>query len=118
MIKNKLLRFYLICLTAAGVLIHFFGALKLFQLDVPQANHLIMLIVDSLVVFGLLKRSTWGYWLAILLYIQQSFMQPYCAYQNYLFTGAVYQLILTSPLVIIALVILAVNKQLFVQRGN
>jgi hypothetical protein len=117
-IQNKLLRFYPICLTAVGVFIHFFGALKLFQPDVPQISHLIMLIVDSLVVFALLRRSAWGYWLAILLYIQQSIMQPYWAYQNYLSTGAVYQLVLTSPLVIIALAILTMNKHLFVQENK
>ena len=69
MTRDKLLFYYPIALTAIGILIHLFGTLQLFQPEVPQLNHAIMLTIDFLVVLGLLKRTAWGYWLAILLYV-------------------------------------------------
>lgn len=115
MTKAKLLYYYPIALTAIGVGIHFFGTLGLFQLETPQANHALMFIIDILVVIGLSKRTDWGYWLAVFLYIQQSIMQPYWAYQNFLQGMGLFQLLVTSPLVVASLAVLALNKRLFVR---
>lgn len=117
MTKAKLLYCYPVTLTAIGIGIHFFGTLGLFQLDVPQANHALMLVIDILVVIGLSKRANWGYWLGVFLYIQQSIMQPYWAYQNFLQGMGLFQLLVTSPLVVAALLILVFNKKLFVKSA-
>lgn len=111
-IKNKLLWIYPVFLTSIGIVIHFLGFLKLYQLEVNQINHFIMLIIDILVVFGLLKKYAFGYYLAIFLYIQQSIMQPYWGYQN----NSLYQIIIVSLFVITALFILIFNKNIFLSN--
>jgi hypothetical protein len=95
--------------------IHLFGTLSLFQIEGPRALHALMLTIDLLVVIGLLKKTAWGYWLAVLLYVEQSTMQPYWGYQAVIQGFGLYQLIVVCPLVIIALVVLAFNKKLFVR---
>ena len=112
---TKLLYWYPIALTAIGVGIHFFGTLGLFQREVSIATHAILLTIDLLVVIGLLKRTAWGYWLAVLLYIDQSIMQPYLGYQAFIQGLGLYQLLVVCPLVMTALVVLAFNKKLFVR---
>ena len=111
---TRLLYSYPIILTAIGVGIHFFGAIGLFQIEGPRILHAIMLTVDILVVIGLSKRTRWGYWLAILLYTEQSIMEPYWGYLSFT-QGSWYQLAVVCPLVIAALAILAFNKRLFVR---
>lgn len=89
----------------------------MFQLEVPRANHAFMLVIDFFVVLGLLRRSLLGYWLAILLYVEQSIMQPFWAYESFVEDhGRLFQLLVTSPLVIAALLVLIFNKPLFVKR--
>jgi hypothetical protein len=107
---------YPIMLSAIGVGIHFLGTLGLFQLEVHRLAHLIMFIIDFMVVLGLLKKSKRGYLLAILLYIEQSIMQPYWAYLSFIAGFGIFQLLVTSPLVIIALIILIFNKSLFIKK--
>lgn len=114
---TRLLYWFPIVLSAIGVGIHFFGTLAMFQLEVPRVNHAVMLIIDFMVVVGLLRRTPWGYWLAILLYIEQSIMQPYWAYIAYVEGHGLFQLLVTSPLVITALLVLALNKALFIKRN-
>jgi hypothetical protein len=111
----RLLFWYPIALTTIGVGIHLFGTLGLFQLHVLRVVHVVMLIVDLLVVIGLLKKTKWGYWLAILLYIEQSIGQPYWSYQGFGHDGALFQLLVVCPLVIAALAVLVFNKRLFVK---
>jgi uncharacterized membrane protein len=117
---GRLFYWYPIVVSALGIGIHFFGTLRLFQREVPQANHIIMLIIDMLVVIGLLKRTTWGYWFAVLLYIQQSTMQPYWAYQAYMQGKdfGLFQVMITSPAVIAALFVLVFNKRLFIKKSQ
>lgn len=108
--------FYPIMLSAIGVGIHFLGTLKIFQLDVPRNVHKFMLCIDLLVVIGLLYRNIWGYRLGILLYFQQSIFQPYWGYQAWVTRHELFQLLVTSPSVIFALLILLFNKSLFVDE--
>lgn len=68
-----------------------------------------------MVVIGLCKRTVWGYWLAIFLYIEQSIMQPYWGYEAFVEGQGLFQLLLTSPAVIAGLIILAFNMKLFVR---
>jgi len=111
-----LLYYYPICISAIGVAIHFFGMLGLFQLEVPRILHVIMFVLDLAVVIGLLRKWSWGYWLAILLYVQQSIMQPIWAYNAYQQGLGLFQLLVTSPLVISALFILIFNKNLYIKH--
>ena len=113
---TRLLFWYPIALTVIGVGIHLFGTLGLFQLEVLRMVHVVMLIADMLVVIGLLKKTAWGYWLAIFLYIEQSIGQPYWAYQAFLRNGNLYQFLVVCPLVIVALVVLVLNRKLFIKR--
>jgi hypothetical protein len=94
---TTLLYSYPIALSAIGIGIHFFGTLGLFQLGVSVPMHALMLTIDLLVVIGLWKKTACGYWLAILLYIEQSIMQPYWAYQSYIKGLGLFQLLVTSP---------------------
>jgi hypothetical protein len=80
---TKSIRFYPIILTAIGVVIHGFALLGLAISNTPNWLHGLMLIVDSTVVAGLIKKKIWGYALAIALYIQQVIFQIYWAYQGY-----------------------------------
>ena len=101
-----------------GIVIHSLGLLDLiphplFILD------LLMLCIDILVVYGLIKKTTWGYWLAIALYLQQSLMQPYWAYQKYVshfYIVHPIEYFVASILVISSLLILVFNKQYFVNH--
>ena len=88
MIKDKRLKLFIWCypiaLTFIGVIIH---AVGLFGFQVYLTSdfilHLVMLLTDSLVVIGLYRQKWWGYWLAVMLYCQQSICQPYWAYKNF-----------------------------------
>lgn len=115
---TRLLFWYPIALTAIGVGIHSFGTLGLFQLEVYRMVHAVMLLADMLVVSGLLKKTVWGYWLAVLLYIEQSIGQPYWAYHAFLQDGTLFQLLVVCPLVIMALVVLVFNRKLFIKRPS
>jgi hypothetical protein len=113
MTKMKWLYVFPVVLTSIGIGIHLLGGLKLFQLDVPWFAHAIMLLVDALVVIGLLQQSRWGYWLGVLLYIQQSIMQPYWGFQAYLQGGNIYLLVAVSSLCVASLITLLFNRGLF-----
>lgn len=114
---NRCLYLYPIVLTVVGVGIHFFGMLRLFQLEVSGLAHTVMFAIDLLVVVGLFRKSTFGYWLAILLYSEQSIMQPYWAYHAYIEGQGLFQILVTCPLVIGALFILISNKPLFLKNA-
>jgi hypothetical protein len=60
---------------AMGLVIHGLGLFNL----IPHPSFitdLFMVCIDSLVVYGLVQKTAWGYWLAVSLYLQQSVMQP------------------------------------------
>jgi hypothetical protein len=72
---RKMAYFFPIALTSCGILIHACGLLGIEYHHNSFLAHLIMLIVDISVVLGLLLKSSWGYWLGILLYIEQVYIQ-------------------------------------------
>jgi|GEM_PF-3263593 len=113
---NRALYLYPITLSAIGVVIHFLGILRLFQLDVSIPIHVALFAIDLLVVIGLVRKTKWGYWLAVLLYVEQSIMQPILAYKAFMQGLGLFQLLVTSPLVIGALIILVFNKRLFYEQ--
>lgn len=118
MTMAHILRAFPIALTALGVIIHTCGIFDVlpqttFELD------LLMLCIDFIVLLSLLLRITLGYYLAIFLYIQQSIMQPYWAYQKYLmqtFSINPIEVFITPILVFLSLIILIKNRNMFI--GN
>ncbi len=115
----KFIRFFPISVVALGVIIHALGIVNV----VPQTTILLdltMFVVDFLVCYGLIKRKAWGYYLAIILFLQQSIMQPIWSYNKYIINFFVIHKIeyFISPiLVILSLIILVFNKNLFVKKG-
>ncbi len=106
-----------------GIVIHTLGLLTL----IPHPRVILdlsMLIIDILVVYGLIKKTTWGYYLAIVLYLQQSIMQPYWGYLGYVsnfFIVHPAEHIIAPMLVMLSLLLLIANKNNFVHsttRGN
>ena len=110
------MRFIPIVITFIGIIIHIVGLLNLISHpDFP--TDLLMLSVDSIVTYGLIKKKFWGYWLAIILYCQQSLMQPYWAYEKYISNFYIIHPIeyFIAPILVIAsLIILLFNKRQFV----
>ena len=102
-----------IFIACVGIVIHLLGITKVLIIADLHAD-IIMFLLDSLVVYGLLKRKKWGWWLAVLLFLQQSIMQPYWAYKKYLI--GVYALhlaeIFIAPIIVcLCLSILLLNKK-------
>ncbi len=112
------MRFFPISVAALGVIIHALGIMNI----LPQTTILLdigMFVVDFLVCYGLIKRKSWGYYLAIILFLQQSIMQPIWAYNKYVINFFVIHEIeyFISPiLVILSLIILVFNKNLFIKK--
>ena len=105
-----------IILSIIGIYIHAMGLLNLIPAPVFLVD-LLMLFTDLLVAYGLIKKTLWGYWLAVALYLQQSFMQPYWAYEKYISNFFILHPIeyFVSPILVIAsLFILLLNKRKFV----
>ncbi len=97
-----------------GVGIHTLGLLDF----IPHPSVLAdtcMLLIDLLVAYGLIKKTRWGYYLALILFLQQSIMQPYWAYQKYI-SGFVIlhpvELFIAPLLVISCFIILIFNKKI------
>lgn len=114
----KFIRFFPISVAALGVIIHALGIVNV----VPQTTLLldmIMFAIDFLVCYGLINKKPWGYYLAIILFLQQSIMQPIWAYNKYILNFFVIHKIeyFISPiLVILSLVILVFNKSIFINK--
>ncbi|USO02075.1 MAG: hypothetical protein H6850_03095 [Alphaproteobacteria bacterium] len=68
-------------MTTLGIIIHILGILDFINKTTIEMD-CIMLMIDVLIVYGLVQRKNWGYYLALGLYLQQSIMQPYWAYQS------------------------------------
>ena len=111
---TKFLYAYTILLTCLGVFIHAFGLLGLEYGSSPSWLHLVMLSIDSTVVIGLMVRSLWGWWLGVILFIQQVICQTYWLYQSGGLDAPWIQ-IPVPLLCLAALVILLLNKCTFVQ---
>jgi hypothetical protein len=106
---------YPILLTSIGVTIHAFGLLGIEYCNAPAWIHFIMLSVDSAVVVGLILKSSWGWWLAIALFIEQVILQTYSLHQlGWLETSLPLQ-IPVPLLCLTALIILILNKNKFIR---
>jgi hypothetical protein len=103
-----IIEFTPIIVALMGVVIHFLGIFKILIIA-PLKVDLAILIIDLLVAYGLYSRRKWGWNLAILLFIQQSIMQPYWAiknYQNSFFVVYPIEGFIASILVVLSLFIL------------
>ncbi len=75
MITENKLRYYPALLAFIGILIHLSA---LYGHPIGEAtllNHVLMFIVDVVVFWGLIYRTSWGYWCAVILFLQQSIFQ-------------------------------------------
>lgn len=118
MTRLSFLRGIPIAVTAIGICIHVLGVAGLF-VQTSFIHDLIMLGIDCFVLTGLLRRTAWGYYLAVGLYIQQSVMQPYWAYKSYLaeyFFIHPMVLFLAPIVVMTSLIILLTNKVAFIRH--
>ncbi len=78
-----------------------------------------MLITDVATLVGLILRQSWGYYLAIILFLQQSLMQPYFAYKRYLtgfFMVHPVEWFVVPGLVIGCFFLLIINRNQFVNE--
>jgi hypothetical protein len=112
---KKILYAYPILLTSCGIFIHAFGLFGIEYGSCPAWLHLIMLSIDSAVVIGLILKSSWGWRLGVVLFVQQVICQTYWLHQSgWLHTSLRLQLPVPS-LCLAALIILLFNKNKFVQ---
>lgn len=105
-------------LTIIGIIIHFLGLFRILQITTMQFDAL-MLIIDIVTAYGLFKRYSFGYYLAIILYIEQSIMQPFWSYKA--FKAKIYIIhpiehFLPSLLVLSCLFILITSKEVFLNQ--
>lgn len=114
---TRVLYYYPIALAGIGTCLHLLGTVGLFQPELPRGLHMIMYAIAIVVVIGLFAKSFCAYWLAILLFIEQSVMQPYWGYQSFS-QGSFFQILVVWPLVIAALGILVFNQRIFVQTSS
>lgn len=110
-------RNFLIFITMMGAIIHILGLLNI----IPHPTLIVdlsMLFIDLLVIYGLIRKVVWSYYLAVALYLQQSIMQPYWSYHKYT-NGFIIihpmEYFLAPFIVILALTILIFNKNHFVE---
>ncbi len=118
MSMTHILRAFPIALTALGVIIHICGIFDVLSQTTFEMD-LLMFCVDSLVLLSLFLRITWGYSLAICLYVQQSIMQPYWAYQKYVIqTFSIHPIegFITPILVWMSLIVLIKNRNIFIKN--
>lgn len=109
---------YPILLTSCGIFIHALALLGVEYGSSPAWLHLVMLSVDSAVVVGLLLKHSWGWWLAVVLFIQQVICQTYWLYQSGWLESS-FRLQIPVPLLcLIALFILIFNKNKFIRMSH
>lgn len=112
-----MITFIPIIVALIGVLIHLLGMLQILKIASFNAD-IMMFIVDLLVVYGLIMRKKWGWYLATILFIQQSIMQPYWAYQNYIYGFFIVHPVersIPTALVFLSLLILIIYKKNYEQ---
>jgi hypothetical protein len=101
-----------IIVTSVGVILHLLGVFSILKITSFEID-LIMLGVDILVAYGLIMRKKWGWNIALILFTQQSIMQPYWAYnlyRNNIYIIHPIELFIPTILVISSLIILIINK--------
>lgn len=103
-----------IIVTGIGILIHSLAVFGLYISNDHLGLHLLMLIIDSAVVIGLMKRSIFGYWLALGLYFEQGAFQTYWAAEAFYNQWDYWRFqAITAVLALICLAILGTRKPLF-----
>lgn len=108
-----MITFIPIIVALIGVFIHFLGIVQILKIASLNAD-IMMFIIDTLVVYGLIRRKKWGWYLATILFVQQSIMQPYWAYQNYVygfFVAHPVERFIPTALVFLSLIILVMYKK-------
>ena len=113
--RDAVLYWFPTILTFYGVIVHFFGILKYTQVWTDHNVHIAMFVVDSLVVTGLLRKTKWGYWLAVILYVQQVIMQSYWTI-NYAYSSVglgLFQFFVPA-ICLASLLVLMLRKNLFI----
>jgi hypothetical protein len=115
---TQILYAYPILLTSCGIFIHAFGLFGIEYCSCPAWLHFIMLSIDSAVVVGLISKSSWGWWLGVVLFVQQVIFQTYSLYQSgWLETP--FRLQIPVPLLCLAaLIVLLFNRNKFVQSRD
>ena len=107
-----------IFVTFLGIIIHTLGLLN-FIPNPGFVSDISMLIVDTLVFYGLIKQTRFGYFAAVVLYLQQSIMQPYWAYSKYInnyFILDKIELLIGPFLVILSLILLITNRSQYFRK--
>jgi Na+/proline symporter len=95
-------------------MVHSLGLLGIDPQGASRVGHVIMLLLDSSVLVGLLGRRTWGYWLALGLFVQQTVFQTYWAYAAAARDARLWEAQLATPLVCLAcLVVLLARRDLY-----
>lgn len=114
---TRALYFFPITLASIATFLHLLGMVGLFQPEISRGAHMLLYAIAIVVVIGLFAQSFWGYWLAVALFLGQSIMQPYWGYQSFA-QGHVGQLLVTSPMVIVALGVLLFKQRLFMKTST
>lgn len=110
--------FYPILLATCGIAIHALGLFGIAYLHAPFWGHLVMLLIDSAVVLGLLLKSSWGYWLGVILYLEQVYIQTLSLHHAGWFASPSHLQIPVPFLCLIALVLLVLNKKSFTGQSS
>ncbi len=108
---GRALRLLPICVAGVGVGVHSLGLLGIDPQGASRVAHATMLFLDSSVLVGLLGRRTWGYWLALGLFAQQTVFQTYWAYAAAVRDAQLWQAQLATPLVCLACLIILVARR-------
>ena len=112
--KSKFI-FIPIAVCFLGMIIHFLGVMRILEMTSIRID-VIMLMVDALVFIGLIRRKRWGWVLGVVLFIQQTIMQPYWTYKLYTANAYVISPVerpVACLLVLVCLVILLTNRSSF-----
>lgn len=104
---------FVVLLLCVGAIVHA-AALVGWKLDEePLWTDVTFLCIDLVVFFGVLTKRRWGYWLALLLFLQQSAVQGYWAVWG-LQNGVVFGIQQAAALLsVIALIMLVCFKDVF-----
>ena len=111
---NKALHTLPISVAGVGVVVHALGLLGIDPQGASQWGHAVMLCVDCSVLIGLSRRWTWGYWLALGLFGQQTLFQTYWAWAAAVSRAPLWWAQVATPIVCLAcLLVLVLRRDLF-----
>lgn len=71
--------FFVLALLLVGAGIHMAALLGWKIDDEPLVTDVVFLVLDVTITFGVMTKQRWGYWLALLLFLQQTGFQGYWA---------------------------------------